>query len=262
MDDFMIRAVLGGLGVALIAGPLGCFVVWQRMAYFGDTLAHSTLLGLALGILLEITPIISIVLVCFMLALLLGLLKNQKKLASDTLLGILAHSTLALGLVTLSFLEGFRLDLHGYLFGDLLAVNHIDLYWIYGGGMVVLILLWRSWSALLSITIHEELAQVEGIAVHQMRLLLMLMLALVIAVAMKIVGILLITSMLIIPAAAARYWVKTPEWMTFLAAFLGSIAVLGGLSLSYFVDTPAGPSIVVMATILFILSFSVSLIRE
>jgi zinc transport system permease protein len=138
MDDFMIRAILGGLGVALIAGPLGCFVVWQRMAYFGDTLAHSTLLGLALGILLEITPIISIILVCFMLALLLGLLKNQKKLASDTLLGILAHSTLALGLVTLSFLEGFRLDLHGYLFGDLLAVSDIDLYWIYGGGMVVL----------------------------------------------------------------------------------------------------------------------------
>lgn len=252
IDDFLLRALLGGIGVALIAGPLGCFVVWRRMAYFGNTLSHSALLGVALGILLNITPTLGIVAVCLAVALLLGLLQQQKRLASDTLLGILAHSTLALGLVVLSFIEGLRLDLYSYLFGDLLAVSVTDLWWIYGGGVCILIGLMYLWSSLLSITIHEELAQVEGISVGMVRTLLMLMVALVIAVAMKIVGILLITSMLIIPPAAARSLARTPEQMAIFSALIGMIAVIGGLLLSYLADTPAGPSVVVVATALFI----------
>jgi zinc transport system permease protein len=252
IDDFLLRALLGGIGVALIAGPLGCFVVWRRMAYFGNTLSHSALLGVALGMLLNVTPTLGIVAVCLAVALLLGLLQQQKRLASDTLLGILAHSTLALGLVVLSFIEGIRLDLYSYLFGDLLAINITDLLWIYGGGLLVFIGLISLWSSLLSITIHEELAQVEGIAVGMVRTLLMLMVALVIAVAMKIVGILLITSLLIIPPAAARSLAHTPEQMAIFSALIGSIAVIGGLMLSYLADTPAGPSVVVVATALFI----------
>jgi zinc transport system permease protein len=270
MEDFLWRALLGGLGVAMIAGPLGCFIVWRRMAYFGDTLAHSALLGIALGFLLNLKLTIvleqvtlssvlmmSALLICLTIALLLVLLESQKRFATDTLLGILAHSALSLGLVALAFLqaEGLRIDLYAYLFGDLLAITHTDLYWIYGGGGLILLTLFFIWQSLLSITVHEELAEVEGVSVAWIRLSFMLMVALVIAIAMKIVGILLITSMLIIPAAAARSFAKTPEQMAVLASVIGGLAVIIGLSLSWHWDIPTGPAIVVAATLLFTLSF-------
>jgi len=270
MEDFLWRALLGGLGVAVIAGPLGCFIVWRRMAYFGDTLAHSALLGIALGFLLNLKLtvhlelltlssllMLSTLIVCLAIALLLVILESQKRFATDTLLGILAHSALSLGLVALAFLqgEGLRIDLYAYLFGDLLAITRTDLYWIYGGGGLILLALVFIWQSLLSITIHEELAQVEGVSVAWIRLLFMLMVALVIAIAMKIVGILLITSMLIIPAAAARSLAKTPEQMAVLASIIGALAVVIGLTLSWHWDIPTGPAVVVAATLLFILTF-------
>ncbi|MEN8214877.1 MAG: iron chelate uptake ABC transporter family permease subunit [Pseudomonadota bacterium] len=266
MDDFLWRALIGGIGIALIAGPLGCFIVWRRMAYFGDTLAHSALLGIALGFLLNSVIqlklntllTLSTLTVCITIAILLVILQSQKRLATDTLLGILAHSALSLGLVALAFLqgEGLRIDLYAYLFGDLLAVTRLDLYWIYGGAGMTLLCLIFIWQPLLSITVHEELAQVEGIPVAWVRLLFMLMVALVIAVAMKIVGILLITSMLIIPAATARSFARTPEQMAILASLIGSIAVAMGLYLSWHWDTPTGPSVVVAASFLFMLTYS------
>ncbi len=270
MEDFLWRALLGGLGVAIIAGPLGCFIVWRRMAYFGDTLAHSALLGIALGFLLNLKLtvhleqltlssllMLSTLIVCLAIALLLVILESQKRFATDTLLGILAHSALSLGLIALAFLqaEGLRIDLYAYLFGDLLAITRTDLYWIYGGGGLILFALVFIWQSLLSITIHEELAQVEGVSVAWIRLLFMLMVALVIAIAMKIVGILLITSMLIIPPAVARSFAKTPEQMAVLASLIGALAVIIGLTLSWHWDIPTGPAVVVAATLLFILTF-------
>ncbi len=254
MDDFMLRALLAGLGVALIAGPLGSFVVWRRMAYFGDTLAHAALLGVALGFLLEINSNLSVVVVCLVLAVALVALQQRRTLANDTLLGILSHSTLSLGLIALAFMETMRIDLMSYLFGDILAVNAVDLYWIYGCGAIALTVLIFIWRPLLAITVHEELAQVEGVPVVRVRLALMLLIALVIAVAMKVVGILLITSLLIIPAATARGFARTPEQMAILAALIGCIAVGGGLFTSLEWDLPAGPAIVVVAALLFFIS--------
>jgi len=254
MEDFLWRALIGGIGVAIVAGPLGCFIVWRRMAYFGDTLSHSALLGVGLGFLLGINPNLSILLLVVSIALILVLLQKQKRLATDTLLGILAHSALALGLVTLAFLEGLRIDLYTYLFGDLLAISQIDLYWIYGGGSLILMTLVWLWKPLLFSTIHEELAQVEGINTGQMQLALMLMVAVVIAVAMKIVGILLITSLLIIPPATARYFSRTPEQMAWIAGLIGCFAIGCGLYMSLQWDTPTGPSIVVSAAGLFLIT--------
>ena len=254
MDDFLIRAILAGCGVAIVTAPLGSFVVWRRMAYFGDTLAHSALLGVALGFLFDINLNLAIICVAVIIALLMLALQNRRLLASDTLLGILSHSTLSLGLVVIATQDELRVDLMGYLFGDILAVSTLDLFWVWGGGIIVLGLLVRIWRPLLALTVHEELAQVEGVAVNQIRLIFMLMIALVIAISMKIVGVLLITSMLIIPAAAARRFSQTPEQMTLIAAFIGLISVALGLSASWFWDSPAGPSIVVAASILFISS--------
>lgn len=255
MMELLLRALLGGLGIAVLAGPLGCFMVWRRMSYFGDTLAHSALLGVTFGILLDVNLNLAIILICLLLALALVFLQQQRQIATDTLLGILSHSSLALGIIGISFAPEVRVDLMGYLFGDLLAVSRQDLYWIFGGGLLILALLTWFWRPLLLMTLHEDLAQVEGVPVGAMRLLLMLMISVVIAVAMKIVGVLLITSLLLIPAAAVRTLAATPERMAILASVAGMISVVLGLSLSYWMDVPTGPAIVLSAFVLFLLAF-------
>ncbi|CAD5376302.1 zinc transporter subunit: membrane component of ABC superfamily [Pseudomonas sp. OF001] len=255
MPEFLLNALLAGLALALVAGPLGSFVVWRRMAYFGDTLAHAALLGVALGFLLDISPTLAVTVGCIVLAVLLVALQQRQPLAADTLLGILAHSTLSLGLVTVSLLDEVRVDLMAYLFGDLLAVGTADLLWMVAGSALVLGVLAWLWRPLLALTVHEELARVEGLPVGALRLTLMLLIAVVIAVAMKIVGVLLITSLLIIPAAAAQRHARSPEQMAAGASLVGLLAVCAGLALSWYQDTPAGPSIVVSAAGLFLLSF-------
>ncbi|HYH17448.1 MAG TPA: zinc ABC transporter permease subunit ZnuB [Azospirillum sp.] len=252
MDDFMVRALVAGCGIAALAGPLGSFVVWRRMAYFGDTLAHSALLGVALGFLLGIDPTVGVVAVCVVLALILTALHQRRALASDTVLGILSHSSLSLGLVAVAFLETLRVDLIGYLFGDILAVTSADILRIYAGGAVALAGMALLWRRLLAVTVSEDLAQVEGMPVVALRLAFMLLIALVIAVAMKVVGILLITSLLIIPAAAARRFARTPEEMAVLAALVGMAAVVAGMLASLNWDLPGGPSVVVAAAALFL----------
>jgi zinc transport system permease protein len=252
MDSFFWFAIAGGIGVALIAGPLGSFVVWRRMAYFGDTLSHSGLLGVALGILLNINPLLGLITTTITLAALLFFLERQNLLPTDTLLGILSHTALSIGLLTIGFMDNVRIDLNALLFGDLLSIQPADLWQIYGVvafGMAALVYSWRD---LLMITLSPELAKAEGINVTRVHLIFLLVMAVTIAMAMKVVGILLITSLLIIPAAAARQLAKSPEHMAILASFLGAIAVIGGLGLSWWWDAASGPAIVLAAAILFL----------
>ncbi len=251
LDDFFVRAIIAGIGVAVVAGPLGCFIVWRRMAYFGDAMSHSALLGVALAILIDVNVMFGVVAVTTLIAFALLSLQRRPWLATDTLLGILAHGALSLGLVAVGLMAWLRLDLLSYLFGDILAVTVADLGWIYGGGAIVLAALCAIWRPLLAATVHEDLAKAEGIPTARVRLLFMVLIALVIALAMKLVGILLITALLIIPAAAARRFAATPEQMAVGAAIIGSMAVVLGLEASLMVDTPSGPSIVVAATVLF-----------
>lgn len=254
LDDFFTRALLAGIGLSLVTGPLGCFVVWRRMAYFGDTMAHSALLGVALGFLLEIDPTVGVFAVAVLASLALIALERRGALSADALLGILSHSALALGLVALAFMTWVRVDLMGFLFGDILAVSKRDVAFIWGGGALVLALLAAMWRPLLAATVDEELAAAEGLAPARSRLVFMLMMALVVAIAMKIVGVLLITAMMIIPAATARRFAGTPEAMAVFAALAGALAVGGGLYGSLAFDTPSGPSVVVAALALFLLS--------
>jgi zinc transport system permease protein len=252
MEPFLARALLAGLCAAAVAGPIGCFIVWRRMAYFGDTMAHSALLGVAVGFLLAIEPMLGVVAVCVAVALALaGLQRSRPWLTSDALLGILSHSALSFGLVAIGLMAWIRLDLLSYLFGDILSVTNADLWLITGGGVVVLALLAAIWRPLLAASVHEDLARAEGVPVAAVSSAFMLLVALVIALAMKIVGILLITSLLIIPAATARRLARSPEAMAAIAALCGMFAVVAGLALSMALDTPAGPSIVVAAAVLF-----------
>lgn len=250
--DFFGPTLLAGIGIALVAGPLGCFVVWQRMAYFSDTLSHAALLSIALALYFSLPIQWSVTLFCVAIATLLVVLQKHQRVSTDTLLGILAHSSLAGGLLAVSLIESVRVDLLAYLMGDLLAVDGEDLLWIYAGGALVVALLLKLWRPLISMTAHAELAAVEGLAVEKLRLVLTVMLALIVAVAMKIVGILLISALLIVPAATARRLARSPESMAVIASLLGIIAVFSGLVLSYYIDAPAGPAIVVCSTLLFI----------
>ncbi|HAD63029.1 MAG TPA: hypothetical protein DCG27_03130, partial [Alcanivorax sp.] len=178
-------ALLAGLAVALVAGPMGSFVVWRRMAFFGDTLAHGALLGAALALALDVNLYVAVVVACLAIAGALAGLQQQRQITGDTLLGIVAHTTLALGVIAISLQQSVQVDLFAYLFGDLLAVNWGDVLALWAGAVLILVLLAWHWRALLSITVNEDLAQVEGVPVTRTRLILMLLLALLIAGAIR-----------------------------------------------------------------------------
>jgi zinc transport system permease protein len=256
MPDFLLNAILAGSALALISGPLGSFVVWRRMAYFGDTLAHASLLGVALGLFLHINPWLAVILGSALLGGLLVLLQKQKKLASDTLLGILSHGALAAGLVCVSLMADQRLDLFSFLLGDLLTASRTEALTMAAASLLMLALLKFSWRPWMRIALDEDLARAEGLNVDAWQLLFMLMLALVIALAMKVVGVLLITALLVIPAAAARQLCQSPGLMAFGAGAIGVVAVNAGLGASYLWDTPAGPSAVLVAVIIFALGLA------
>lgn len=251
MPDFILFALLTGLGVAAVCGPLGSFVVWRRMAYFGDTLAHSALLGAALGVLLQIQPVLAVLVSSVFIALTLSMMQSRSLLTNDTLLGIFSHSALALGLVCAGMMTHTRIDLWAILFGDLLTSQAQDVFTIWAIGFVTLAVLARFWPALILATLSEPLARAEGISTNKLNSLLMVIVAIVVALAMKVVGILLITALLIIPASASRYLSKSPEQMALLASFIGMVSVAMGLTASYYFDSPAGPSIVLSASALF-----------
>lgn len=254
MFDILFPAWLTGMILSCITAPLGAFVVWRKMAYFGDTLSHSALLGVALGIFLQVNPYIAILVLVLLLAIAMVWLENHQQYSVDTILGIIAHSCLSLGVVTVGLLQNVRVDLMAYLFGDLLALNYQDLLYISLGVVLVLGVLIYCWNELISITVSPELAQVEGINVKKMRIILMLLTALTIALSMKFVGALIITSLLIIPAATARRFARTPEKMAFVGIIISMLSVSMGLTLSAFYDTSAGPSVVICSALLFLLS--------
>lgn len=253
--------LVAGVIVAVIAAPLGCFVVWRRMAYFGAALSHTALLGVALGLALDVQVLLAVGLVSIALAVLLGFL-DSRLLGLDTLLGILAHGGLAAGLILISLLEGLRVDLFGYLFGDILAVTPGDLVLIAVAGALVLpVELWL-WRVLLVVTLDDDLARVEGLPVALAKLVFLISVAVLVALAMKVVGILLVTSLLLIPAAAARQLAVTPEAMAAGAGFVGVVSVAAGLGASAVIDWPAGPGIVAVACTVFLLAFAVGAWRR
>jgi len=253
MDDFILKAIIAGILVALAAGPLGCFLIWRRMAYFGDTISHSALMGVGLGIAFGTGSPWVIMLVCALVSGALLLLEKGGKFSTDTLLGILAHSALSLGLIIIALQDSLRQDMMFFLIGDILAIDMAGIIAI--GLMTVVTLggLFFIWKPLLSITVHEDLAQVEGVNLRATKIIYMLLIALLVAFAMKVIGALLITALMIIPAAAARNMARSPVQMAFYAMIAGTISVIMGIMMSSLWDVPAGPSIVLSALILFLI---------
>ena len=254
LEDFFIRALIAGLGIAIVTGPLGCFVIWRRLSYFGDTLAHSALLGVTLAYTLEFNIAISVFIISSLIALILIDLQKRTNLPGDALLGLLAHSSLAVGLVVIGFLTFIRFDIMGLLFGDILAVTIDDIFIIWIGGPLILIILKLIWKSLFASTVNYELAEAEGLNPDRAKAIFTILMAGIIAISIKMVGLLLITGMLIIPAAMARNISSSPQMMVIFSVIGGLLSVILGLLTSLEFNTASGPSIIAAALFLFILS--------
>lgn len=262
LDMLILQPLLCGLGIAIIAGPLGCFIVWRRMAYFGDAMAHSALLGIALAIFLETNPILGMLFVGLTMTLFLARLNKIEYLSSDALLGIFSHVSLAVGLILISLMEYLRLDFFAFLLGDILAVNDLDIIVILSVSVLLLVIMVRYWKQLLLTTLHPELAETSGVDTNKIQLLLIMMIAVVVAVAIKILGVLLITAMLIIPAASARPMASSASQMAWIASIFAMISVVAGLYSSFTWDMPSGPAIVATMGGIFALSLGWRLISH
>ena len=254
LDDFIVRAIIAGIGIALVTGPLGCFVVWRRLSFFGDTLAHSALLGVLISITLDINVSLTIFVVASLVAILLLRLERTTNLAGDSLLGLISHSSLAIGLVILGFLSFIRFDVMGVLFGDILSVNSNDLLVIWIGGALILAVLSYIWKPLFASTVNYELAEAEGMKPERVNAIFTILLAALIAISIKMIGVLLITGLLIIPTAMARNLSDNPRQMVILSIIGGLLSVLIGLYASFEITPSSGPAIVGVAFSLFILS--------
>ena len=254
LDDFIIRALIAGIGVAIVTGPLGCFVIWRRLSYFGDTLAHSALLGVTIAFTLEFNIAFSVFIISSIIALILIQLQKKTNLPGDALLGLLAHSSLAVGLVVVGFLTFIRFDIMGLLFGDILAVTINDLITIWIGGALILLVLKLIWKPLFASTVNYELAEAEGLNPDRAKAIFTILMAGIIAISIKMVGLLLITAMLIIPAAMARNLSDNPQKMVLFSIIGGVLSVIIGLFSSLEFNTPSGPSIITASLVLFILS--------
>lgn len=261
LDDFLVRAAFAAVGVALAAGLLGCFVVWRRMAYFGDATAHAGILGVAVSLAFSTSIYVGVGAVALGMALLFHVMQGRGS-GPDAILGVLSHGALAFGLLAVSLVPGVQVNLDSYLFGDIITVSKVDVFVIWGGALAVIAVLWLNWSSLLMMTLNPDLAHAAGINPRRQELLLTLLLAAIVAVSIKIVGVLLITALLIIPAAAARGVMRTPEGMAAVAMGFAVLAALGGLRFAVVFDTQVGPSIVCTAIVIFVLATIGGMLRR
>ena len=256
-DDFFVRALIAGIGVAIVTGPLGCFVIWRRLSYFGDTLSHSALIGVTIAFSFSINISLSVFIVSSIIALLLLSLQKRTQLPGDALLGLLAHSSIAVGLVLIGYLTFIRFDIMGLLFGDILSVTINDIYIIWFGGAIILIILYLIWRSLFAATVNYDLAAAEGMNPDRSNIIFTLLLAGVIGISIKMISVLLITGLLLIPSALARNLSSNPSQMVLLSIVAGVISVVLGLFASLEINSASGPSIIVVALVLFILSMLV-----
>ncbi len=254
MDDFIYRAIIASIGVSLIAGSLGCFVIWKRLSYFSDSISHSALLGVALGLATGLGINLGLVIVGGLFAVLIVVLQQKEFWSSDAVLGIFSHLSLSLGIVVLGIIGNQNTDYFAYLFGDILSITSKDLYWIFSVLIVVVTILVFNWKKLLLLTLNEELAKAEGINKLYYDLLFMFLIALAVSVSVQIVGVLLITSLLIIPPAISRVISNSPVTMILASMIVSIFSVLLGLYLSIDFDLATGPTIVITLGALFFIA--------
>jgi zinc transport system permease protein len=258
LDDFLLRAVLAGLIMVVIAAPMGCLMVWQRLAFLSDTLGHAAVLGVGLGLMLQLEPIFGVLAVALVIVFSLSRVSSFNSALSETTLAIISHTGLAGGIILVGLLPGPTVNLEAILFGDLLATTRTDLLNLLLTTVLLLVLLLRHWRAFVAVSVSREIAQAEGIEVRRIQFLMYIMIALLVAVMMKVMGVLLIAAMLVIPTTSARLFSRSPEQMVYISGLYGLFALGGGITSSFHFDWQTGPAIVVSATVLLLLTLGIT----
>ena len=258
LDDFLVRSVIAGLIMVVIAAPMGCLMVWQRLAFLSDTLGHAAVMGVGLGLLLEVTPVFGVLAVALLIVFSLNRVNSFNSALSETTLAIISHTGLAGGIILVGLLPAQSVNLEAILFGDLLATTSADLTRLLITTVVLLLLLLHYWRSFVAVSVSREIAQAEGIEVRKVQLLMYIMIALLVAVMMKVMGVLLIAAMLVIPTSSARLFSRSPEQMVAVSALYGLGALAGGISSSFHFDWQTGPAIVVSATLLLLITLAIT----
>ena len=258
LDDFMVRAVIAGLIMVTIAAPMGCLMVWQRLAFLSDTLGHAAVMGVGLGLLLQLQPIFGVLAVALLIVFSLSRVTSFNTALSETTLAIISHTGLAGGIILVGLLPANTVNLEAILFGDLLATTTTDLASLLITTVLLLFVLLHHWRGFVAVSVSREMAQAEGIEVRKVQFLMYIMIALLVAVMMKVMGVLLIAAMLVIPTTSARLLSRSPEQMVLISALYGLGALGGGITGSFHFDWQTGPAIVVSATALLLLTLAVT----
>ena len=258
LDDFLVRSVIAGLIMVVIAAPMGCLMVWQRLAFLSDTLGHAAVMGVGLGLLLEVTPVFGVLAVALLIVFSLNRVNSFNSALSETTLAIISHTGLAGGIILVGLLPAQSVNLEAILFGDLLATTSADLTRLLITTVVLLLLLLHHWRSFVAVSVSREIAQAEGIEVRKVQFLMYIMIALLVAVMMKVMGVLLIAAMLVIPTTSARLFSRSPEQMVAVSALYGLGALVGGISSSFQFDWQTGPAIVVSATMLLLVTLAIT----
>jgi ABC-type Mn2+/Zn2+ transport system permease subunit len=251
---FMQRALLASLLIGTVTSVIGVYVVLRGLAFIGAGIAHASFGGVALGFLLGVNPVASAVVFCLCTAWAIAFTSERMEIKEDTAIGIFFAATMALGVLFIGLMGEYNVDLFGYLFGSVLSVTSSDL-WMSGIlGSAVLLIIVLFFKELLFITFDQEMAQVSGLPAKGLYVLLLSIMALTVVLSIKVVGIILVSAMIIIPAASAYQLTEDFRTMMGLSVLIGNFSAVTGLLLSYRLDTASGATMVLTATIIFFLS--------
>ncbi|MGM0365223.1 MAG: metal ABC transporter permease [Actinomycetota bacterium] len=251
---FMQRALISGIVIGLVCSLIGVFVILQKMSFFANAIAHSSLAGIALGFFMGLNPMVTAVIFGIVIAVLISYLKNRSALSVDTIIGIFLPSSMALGILIIGLLEGYKPDLLSYLFGNILAVDRFYMYLSVGLGLVVIILLSVFFKKYLFITFDRELAAIQGLNVVAYDYLFIILLATTVIIGTRVVGIILVSALIVIPAASSKNISSNFTQMVLYSVVFGFASSLLGLISSYYLNLASGASIIMVSVAIFLIT--------
>jgi zinc transport system permease protein len=256
--DFMVRAFEAGIIIAIIAPLIGIFLVVKRYSLLADTLSHVSLVGVALGILGNINPLITALITTVIMAFGMENLRENKKIFGESVLALFLSGSLAIAIIIIGLARGLNINVLAYLFGSITTVTETDIYLIFGIGLIVLFTTVIFYRRLFLISYDEEMAAANGLAVKSYNLLLIILAAVTVSLAMRVVGILLVGALMVIPVITAMQFGRSFKQTLILSVILSLVAVVAGLFISFYFDIASGATIVLTSLILFISSLIVN----
>ncbi|MBW8308432.1 MAG: metal ABC transporter permease [Candidatus Paracaedibacteraceae bacterium] len=252
-QEFVQRALLAGMGLAIPMGILGCFMLWRRMSFFSDAMGHAAILGVIGGLILHIHPQMAVAAIALLAAFILSRYRDSSRLPLDTWLGAVSYGGLSLGLCLMALYPSVRVNPEAILFGEILSVTWTDVLWVLAVAIGTPLLFWKIWRPVVLITMDEDWAATNNTPVYSIQMIFLTTIALVTAVGLKITGALLLPALMIFPAATASYFARSPETMVITSSLVAIVSFMSGALVSFWFDLPTGPAIVVISLLLMVI---------